>query len=500
MQSDSISSSPQNECHMVRIRWHAWKLTRVICLSFLLATLGTTGCRLFRPCYQHSVAVSPSTQKKVLAPSDPQQVDLISIPSLPDSEKGLIPDGFKQVFPLTIEECERLAAQHSPIASVLEMESNQSGACQPCSTVDPCVLNSVNTIIAGNAAYQRNVASEKALLAYLGLVEVYLQNQLLAETIAEIDELQSVLDRLQKEGLLRQVDPEILSRKKIEALEKRNELLFNFEQLNESLRLLLGLESSVHPIWTACVIPQWQVPTEITAEIAAAMENRTDLQSIQNLSNVSNDQILNTLRSSVRSISPFAGLVLERRLFGGFFADNSAEIAKLRSQLTVLHATQMDLVRSQVSTNFYSMFKSKEQIELKLQKLASLRKSEARLDAKRQVGPIEVDEVLAIKSELLSCRSEVIHAVIELQMSWVRLKSAQGLLGQSSGTSSTQSSIQSSSPRTAPSLDGAEENEVEVLGGQAQNNASRRVGAARLPRRQAYSSAPIQDRMNYRPR
>ena len=189
------------------------------------------------------------------------------------------------------------------------------------------------------------------------------------------------------------------------------------------------MEPNIHPIWTNCQIPKWQVPADLEAETNIAFENRSDLDGLHKLTSVSNDQILETLRSSVRSASPLAGLVLKRRLFGGFFKDNSSEIAKLRSQLMVLHAAQNDLVKSQITEQFYAVFKNHEQVHLKLQKLDSLRKSQARLEAKRQVGPISVEAVLTIKSETLKCRSEVVRAVVELQMSWIRLKSAQGLLG-----------------------------------------------------------------------
>ena len=48
----------------------------------------------------------------------------------------------------------------------------------------------------------------------------------------EIDELDDVLEKLQREGLLKDVDSELLTRKRLEALESRNELLFNLEKLN----------------------------------------------------------------------------------------------------------------------------------------------------------------------------------------------------------------------------------------------------------------------------
>ena len=353
----------------------------------------------------------------------------IQLPFVDRSEKGQIPDGFEEIFPLTVEECEGLSARNSAIGAVLDTESRLNSPCQPCSQVDPCVRDSMNAIISANSMYQRNLSAEQAMLAYFGLAEVYLQNQIIDETLVEIEELQEVLEQLQEEGLLRDVDPESLNRKRLEALEMRNELLFNFESLNEALRGLLGLERDVHPIWTDCQISNWEVPVHLDAELEIAFSNRTDVQSLEKLSSISNDQIIETLRNSVRSASPLAGLVLERRIFGGYFSDQSAEVAKLRSQLLILHNAQIDLVKSQVAEHFYSVLKNHEMIQLKRQKLASLRKSEARLDAKRQVGPIEVDEVLSVKSELLKCRSEIIRSAIELQMSWIRLRSAQGLLG-----------------------------------------------------------------------
>ena len=213
-----------------------------------------------------------------------------------------------------------LAAANSPLSKILEKELGQSAPCGKCSNVDPCVRDAVNNAVLSNADYQRNVVVEKAILAYWGLVEVYLQNRIANETVSEIESLQEVLEQLQGEGLLRDVDPESLVRQKLDARSKQQELLFNFEKLNDNLRALLGLESKTHPIWTDCQIEDWIPPEELQVEIQLALENRSDLQAIQTLSSLGNDQVLGALRSSVRSAGPLAGIVLERRIFGGFFA------------------------------------------------------------------------------------------------------------------------------------------------------------------------------------
>lgn len=365
-----------------------------------------------------------------MLPSVPAaEVPSIRLPFVDAREQGALPDGFDQAFPLTIDHCELLAARRSPLAAVLEVEQQNQGSCQSCSNVDPCLQDSINGILAANAGYQRNLAAEQALRAYLGLVEVYLQNQIVAETIEEIEGLEEVLAKLQGEGLLRDVDPETLARKKLDAVSQRNELLFNFEKLNGNLRSLLGLDESVHPIWTACQIEAWQLPTDLDQEIATAWESRSDLAALEQLTLISNDQLLDTLRNSVRSASPLAGLVLERRLFGGFFQDNSAEMDKLRSQLGILQAARNELVQSTVAESFYAIHRNHQQIQVERQRLESLRKSEARLEARRQVGPIKVEDVLTVKSEILQSRSSIIRSAVDLQRSWIQLKAAQGLLG-----------------------------------------------------------------------
>ena len=86
--------------------------------------------------------------------------------------------------------------------------------------------------------------------------------------------------------------------------------------------------------------------------------------------------------------------------------DHSAELNKLRGQLNILHDAQTEMAKTLVTEYFYSIHKNYEQIHLNRERLASLRKSEKRLEAKRQVGPIKVEEVLMVKSEMLKARSQ----------------------------------------------------------------------------------------------
>lgn len=351
----------------------------------------------------------------------------IVVPFVPSTEVGELPRFSSQVEPLSLRECESLAARHAPLAKVLEQES-QNSPCD-CSNVDPDVQSSINAAISANASYQRNVAAEKALLAYLGLTEVHLQSQVSRESIEEVGKLQDVLTQLQLEGLVRDVDPELLVRKKLDLQSKVSELVFNFDDLNQKLRLLLGLSDSSSPIWTDCQIEGWVLPNDLESEITLAMQNRADIIALRSFIQCGNDDLLELMRSSVRSVNPLAAIAIQKRFFGGLFKDNSAEIQKLRMQLAVLNESQIALVKSEVTESFYAIQKYASMIALTEKKLESLRKSESRLGARRQVGAIKIDEVLAVKSAILETRSELIHSAILLQMEWIKMKSRQGLLG-----------------------------------------------------------------------
>ncbi len=368
--------------------------------------------------------VSPLRSLPEIATESRQE---ILIPFLPDFEKGELPKSAGKVEPLRLRDCESLAAANAPLAKILEEES-QSSPCD-CNNVDPDVQASINAAINSNASYQRNIASEKALLAYLGLTEVYLQTQVSRESIVEIGKLQEVLAELQLEGLVRELDPELLVRGKLDLQAKRSELVFNFDDLNQKLRLLLGLQNSPNPIWTDCQIQGWSLPDDLDSEIELAMQNRTDIRALRSFIQCGNDDLLEVMRSSIRSVSPISAIAIQRRFFGGLFKDNSAEIQKLRMQIAILNESQIALVKSEVTESFYAIQKYSALIQLKQKKLESLRKSETRLEARRQVGPIKIDEVLEVKSSVFETRSELIHSAILLQMEWIKMKSRQGLLG-----------------------------------------------------------------------
>jgi hypothetical protein len=221
-------------------------------------------------------------------------------------------------------------------------------------------------------------------------------------------------------------------RRKIDIVSEQHELLYNFEKLNELLRALLGLEANSHPIWTACQIQRKPLPHNLLpTEVQLALENRSDLVALQKIARQRDQQLLQLMRRSVRSVNPVAGWVAEKRIFGGVFADHTIEMQKLRKQLAVFHAAQADVARATVAEHYYSAHKQLQQIQLDRERLESLRKSELRLEAKRQVGPVKVEEVLSVKSDILKARSALIHNAIELQRAWVKMKGAQGLLGQS---------------------------------------------------------------------
>ena len=292
-----------------------------------------------------------------------------------------------------------------------------------------CLLLALSWAVKSILDTNSNLAAEQALLAYLGLTEVYLQNRITDSTLVEIANLQDVLRQLQEDELLRDVDPEMLVRKKLEVQLAQQEILFNYEKLNRNLEALLGLQPSVHPVWTDCQIMDWALPTDLSAELQLAREHRTDLQGIRQLAGLGQEEALDVLRRSVATASPLAGVSLDRPVFSGKFADRSAEMRTLQQQLATLYQVRVELAESLVSEHFHAIQKNNREIQLNRERLASLRRSEARLETLRQVGPIQIEQVLTVKSDILKARSEIIHSAIALQMSWIRLKGAQGLLG-----------------------------------------------------------------------
>ncbi|MDG2470265.1 MAG: hypothetical protein P8M80_13375 [Pirellulaceae bacterium] len=399
--------------------------TLTLALGWALA-MTAAGCRTPASwCDGYPSLTSPTPSLEVIEWADREP---IQIPSIASGENGSLPIPSAQIEPLSLSVCEQLAAQHAPIARVLTEETTTSAGCR-CSNVDPKLTETINAAILSNAQYQKNLAAEKALLVYLGLTEVHLQNSIALETTQAIKDLSVVVGDLQKDGILKEVDPEILVREKLSSDLQSTDLVFNFQNLNDKLRLLLGLEDSSIPIWTSCQILQWEAPSSLVTEIETGLNHRHDLSTIGEFVTAGDEQILEIMRGSVRAVSPLAAIRLERRIFGG---DPAPEIQKIRSQLALLLDSQVELMKSGVTEHFYSILKHKNQLELTGQKLSSLRKSQDWLNARRQVAPIKVEQVLEIEAGILATRAELIHAAIEMQRSWIRMKSQQGLLGNNS--------------------------------------------------------------------
>lgn len=403
-----------------------WKSQLIACSLVTLLAINSTGCRITHS--WHDTGSEFTSSRQTLATIDYATRSAITIPFVEGPWRtGTAALKVDQVSPVTLDQAESMAAQTAPLAKVLDEEA-QAILCD-CDSLDPEIRDSVLNAIVSNSAYQKNLHAEKALLAYLGLAESYLQNTIATQTIAEIENLQAVLAQLQQEDLLRDVDPAILLRKKLEAERTQSDLIYTQQTLDHALKQLLGVSTSNARLWTACDISGWQAPTELDAELELAFQNRGDLAAIRAFQMSGNDQLLEMMRSTVRAGNPLAALATKKVLFGSICANPTIEIQKLRKQLSHLMDAQLEIAKGEIADSFFQIQNKHRQTTILQESLQSLLQSEQRLAARRQVGGVDIQEVLTVKSDLLKTRSEIISSAFALQREWVKMKARQGLLG-----------------------------------------------------------------------
>lgn len=326
---------------------------------------------------------------------------------------------------LTIEQTEDLAARSSPIAQAIQSE--RSILCQSSST--PC---SVIDLLDLQTTYERNQSAGQAMRAYLNLVEVHLQHELIVESTGRIDEAIATVERLRENQVTVPTDDREFDRQQLELDEKTERLRHQHYQLSGQLEALLSLDRRYDsPLWTNFQSREFQ-PLELGAELAAAFENRTDLAVLQRLAHGddSND-MLEWLRGAASSASPLLGIVAKGGLFGLCQPadEQESEGANRRCQVANLARAKRDSIAMDVADAVDSIATRLRVIELKRKAIASIEESQAAAVQGKDLQPVDLKNDLQQKLQLLQVRSELIHEIIECESDLVRLRQAQGVLG-----------------------------------------------------------------------
>ncbi len=237
------------------------------------------------------------------------ELDLSAVPRLDPAYRPTLLKG-RNFRSLTAHECQCLAAQNASLAEMLGEGSDgkHTGAdsCLPCARKIQLVL-SVQTYAAEDA---RNRAAGTALEAYYRLAEAEGRAELLSDSQAEVDALLAVAEELYAKKLLDKSELDAAQRQSADLVADTLRLQIAVDQLNATLRVLLGVRDSCDDwsIWPAG--PLRVTPTTKTPEeyVAFGLEHRPDIALLRTVHDGLTKATLPVVRQFLAGINPLLAM------------------------------------------------------------------------------------------------------------------------------------------------------------------------------------------------
>ncbi len=330
---------------------------------------------------------------------------------------------------LTILECRALAATASPVARQLESHRDWLLKLQR----TPVAIANALTL---QAKYERSLHTTRALETYLQLTEVHAQPPIVDKTTAILVEAESTLAKFRAADIDVPADPGELQRRRFVVAEQVSELRLNQNRLNDGLEALLQLATDPSvPIWTPFEAPVRAPEPAEPAAVIQAYAQRGDLLALEQLTNDARCLSADSLATVLSSMQPLAGsapaLPGPAKWWQCALRDEIECLKKLerserQRQLLELVTAKRDQIRLEVREHLHALRHHRELLNLKLERLNSLRASLESAARAKDERPVDFQQRLEQRSEELRLTSEIIHESLAIEIERVRLDQAMG--------------------------------------------------------------------------
>jgi hypothetical protein len=269
--------------------------------------LGAFGlAALLAGCHSVPSSAPPSATPPPPAPRGTTELDLSAVPALDPTFRSNQLEG-RNYRPLTARQVQCLAAQNASLAELLDGgKPSHSHPCWPGADRAQLVQN-VQALAAEEA---RNRAAGLALEAYYRLAETEGRAELLNDSKVEVDALVRVAEELHAKKLVDATEVTDARRRSTDLIADGLRLQVAGDQLNATLRVLLGLGDACEEwtLWPADplrVTPPEESPEEL---IAFGLKQRPDLALLRTLDDGLNKSTLPVVRQFLGTINPMLTL------------------------------------------------------------------------------------------------------------------------------------------------------------------------------------------------
>lgn len=207
---------------------------------------------------------------------------------------------------LSLEDTLCVAAQNARTAGLLQSQLKRLNNIQ-----DAKCPGSLNLAIRAQIANERSQAASLAGQAFLGLVEVDLQRNLLIEAQQRLAEINLTIKEAAKNGFATADAKEVLEQQSVKIAKQESELNFNSEKLKAQLKTLLGLPTT-EDIELSYHLNPSPLKLDSETEFTKAMENRAELVALRTTLAQWNSCSSESAKAILSAVDPRMGLELAK--------------------------------------------------------------------------------------------------------------------------------------------------------------------------------------------
>ncbi|QEL20246.1 TolC family protein [Limnoglobus roseus] len=398
-------------------------------------------------CHGPSVSVTTPAPMPSAAPTStdlpvvtPTRIEppLASLPSLDaktaDPAKLFAADakGFRG---LTDGSCVLLAAQHSPVANVLDRE-NAMPVVTVTSKKQPCPNGASDQLLRDArflaAVEARNSYAADALERFYQLADAEGRTELLTMGLKSFDELRSEAAKYRGVGLP-VPDEDDLTRQRSKLLGDVETAEAAIKLLNAELQARLGLSvRGDERLWPTGPFTISATPVDAEAAVQVALEQRADLRLLRRLYHGLSAETLPAVRQQMQSYNGLAGIppvpgVMRRqaeRVTAELRAAAESEVELRREQLFALTADREKLAAAEVRAAAVQMASAARRVAL-----AKGRAEGWQTKVEKAKKDDKAFDRLPLELEWYKARADVVQEVMAWHRWSAKLRAAQGAFG-----------------------------------------------------------------------
>lgn len=406
------------------------------CLPLLLCVL-LTGCASRCNCVSEGgscgppVAPMPTDLRPERGSLSPDLSAIVSYEAV-DQALTRLP-ATVQYRSLRAEEVQCLAATNAPTAKLYASESRAVLNADTGRRCNPAA-STASELMAYRAIDERNKAAGTALELFYSLAEAEASRDILAHSIAEVDQAVANLDQLQHSGLKIPMDQTALQRQKLDWLDRQIQLQSATRRMQGQLQQICGFEADeTTAVWPQADLAVTVMSLDPQAAIIEGLANRADVGALRMLDGSIDAGTLPAARSSMQALSPGLGAsIISRRLFGGNsvsedeLQSRQAQVRQARRDTERTASREIDEAVQNVDTRLREIAVAKERWEVWRKRVADLKE-------KRETDNVTAFDINAAQIELLRAENDTLHRVVAWKIAQAKLKQAQGLLAAECG-------------------------------------------------------------------